>query len=117
MSINERLKRLREALNLNRTKAAEQLGIPYTTYCNYENGYREPDSNTYKKIAQFYGVSVDYLIGNSNEETSGDLDVLLQKIKDRPGMGILFKRLDKATSEDILKTVEFLDNLLDDYTK
>lgn len=113
MSVNERLKRLREALNLNKTQAAEKTGISYTTYCNYENGLREPDSNTYKKIAQFYGVSVDYLIGNSDEEMPNDSNVLLQRIKDRPGMGILFKKLDKASTEDILKTVEFLDDLID----
>lgn len=63
-SIN-RMKSLREEKGLNMKEAAAALQLPYTTYRNYEQGLREPNSETLVQIANFYGVSVDYLIGRS----------------------------------------------------
>lgn len=48
-------------------QVAEKLKIPYTTYVNYEKGLREPNSEMLIKIANFYGVTVDYLVGNVND--------------------------------------------------
>lgn len=61
--IPERLKLLRERKNLTKTELAKQLGMPYTTYVNYETGTREPGSDFLIKIAQFYKVSIDYIMG------------------------------------------------------
>lgn len=47
-------------------EAAEVLDMPYTTYVNYEKGTREPNSEVLIKIANFYDVSIDYLIGHSH---------------------------------------------------
>ena len=44
-------------------ECAAKLGIPYTTYVNYEKGVREPNSEMLVTLADFFGVSVDYLIG------------------------------------------------------
>lgn len=60
-----RMKPLREEKGLNMKEAAAALRLPYTTYRNYEQGLREPNSETLVQIANFYGVSVDYLIGRS----------------------------------------------------
>lgn len=48
-------------------QVAEKLEIPYTTYVNYEKGLREPNSEMLIKIANFYGVTIDYLLGNVND--------------------------------------------------
>lgn len=63
-----RIKTLREKKGINMTQAARALQIPYTTYVNYEKGEREPNAEMLIKIAGFYGVSVDYLIGRSDRE-------------------------------------------------
>lgn len=63
-----RIKTLREKKGINMTQAAKALQIPYTTYVNYEKGEREPNTEMLIKIAGFYGVSVDYLIGRSDRE-------------------------------------------------
>ena len=39
------------------------MGIVRTTYSNYESGNRQPDNETLKKLADFYEVTVDYLLG------------------------------------------------------
>lgn len=48
-------------------KAAESLEIPQPTYQNYETGTRDPDTKTWIKMADFFGVSVDQLMGHSTE--------------------------------------------------
>lgn len=54
-------------------EAAKALDIPYTTYISYEkydnkDVRREPNSETLIRIADFYGVTVDYLIGKSDHK-------------------------------------------------
>jgi SOS regulatory protein LexA len=48
-------------------EVAKQLGLPRTTYCNYENGNRSPDFETLKKMADFFNVSVDYFLGRTDK--------------------------------------------------
>lgn len=61
-----RMKSLREERGLNMKEAAQSLGLPYTTYVNYEKGTREPNSETLILIARFYNTTIDYLIGKSD---------------------------------------------------
>lgn len=56
---------LRKGKNLTQEQLAVKLGIQRSTYSNYELGKREPDFETAKLIADFFEVSVDYLLGNS----------------------------------------------------
>lgn len=62
---SNRMQLLREEKGLNMKEAAALLRLPYTTYRNYEQGLREPNSEVLVQIANFYDVSVDYLIGRS----------------------------------------------------
>jgi len=62
-----RLKELRVARKMNMRELAAHLNMPYTTYVNYEKGAREPNSETLIMLANFFGVSVDYLLGRSDE--------------------------------------------------
>ena len=63
-----RIKELRIKKGLNMREAAKAIGIPYTTYINYEKGDREPNSEMLMRLSDFFGVSVDTLIGRSNGE-------------------------------------------------
>lgn len=57
-----RLKELREARGWKMKDAAAEIGIPYTTYRGYENGDRGLDSELLILFADFYDVSIDYLL-------------------------------------------------------
>jgi len=61
-----RIAELRVALGLNMKETAEKLGMPYTTYVNYEKGTREPNSETLIQLANFFGTSIDYLLGKND---------------------------------------------------
>ena len=58
-----RIKLLREVKGLNMAQAAKELGMAYTTYVSYEKGDREPNSESLVLLANFFNVSVDYLLG------------------------------------------------------
>lgn len=52
---------------LTQREVAEAIGIAVSTLGMYEGGRREPDLDTLRKLARFYGVTVDYLLGNESE--------------------------------------------------
>ncbi len=59
----ERLAELREKLGLKQEDVAHAIGVHRTTYTKYERGTSEPDFATLIKIATFFHVSIDYLLG------------------------------------------------------
>ena len=46
-------------------KVAAALGVSRAAYTNYENGLREPSMDVMLKLADFYGVSLDELVGHT----------------------------------------------------
>lgn len=57
-----RLKELRKSKSLNQSQVANAIGISQRTYSNYEIGTREPDINTIIKLADYFNVTIDYLL-------------------------------------------------------
>lgn len=66
IKLSERMLELRKSKGLKQKEAAELSGLGYMSYIRYERGEREPNVSALWKIADFYGVSVDYLIGRSD---------------------------------------------------
>ena len=60
------LRELRKNKNLTIAEVAERLNMPFETYRSYEIGRRQADYDTLIKIAEYYGVSVDYVIGRND---------------------------------------------------
>lgn len=56
------IKRFRERKRLKRNELAEILGVPLTTYGNWENGYRDPSFSVVKKLFEM-GATVEELFG------------------------------------------------------
>ncbi len=59
----ERLLELRRAVGLTQKQVADELGIHSVTYLHYEKDQREPPLDTVVRIAAFYDVTTDYLLG------------------------------------------------------
>ena len=66
INLGQRLKELREEKNYTQKQLAEKLGINSVTYLHYEKEQREPPLALLADIAQFYGVTIDYLLGLSD---------------------------------------------------
>lgn len=60
-----RLKELRKTKNLTQAEVAANLGISAQVFSRYERGDHEPDNKMLCKLADFFGVSVDELLGRS----------------------------------------------------
>lgn len=64
-----RLKELREAYKLNQTELGEILGVTNQTVSNWENGNIAPSIEMVEKIANYFKVSVDYLLFRTDSLT------------------------------------------------
>lgn len=62
------LRELRENKGLTLEQVAEALGLRNQYISNYELGKRRPDYDTLAKLADFYGVTVDYLLGREQKK-------------------------------------------------
>lgn len=68
--LSERLKLLRNEQRLTQQNLADLLGVKLRTYQYYESGNdksHRPDLETLVVMADFYGVTIDYLVGRSDE--------------------------------------------------
>lgn len=102
----KRLTNLREKKNLYQKDIAEIFNIEQATVSNWEKGKRIPDSEMLIKLANFFEVSVDYLLGNdptltAKEEELKEIEVLKQ---------LLIKNGFMKPNEDL--TNEELDRLM-----
>ena len=60
------LRKLREAKCLTQPELAEQFGSTQSAISNYESGTREPDISLLMKFADFFDVTIDYLVGRTD---------------------------------------------------
>jgi transcriptional regulator with XRE-family HTH domain len=63
-----RLKKLRKERNISQLKLALDLNMNQNSISRYENGEREADYETLVKIADYFGVSLDYLFGRTENK-------------------------------------------------
>ena len=62
----ERLKELRQSLNLRQVQVAKLIGVDKSTISTYENGMRQPPFDILVRLADLFRVSTDYLLGRTN---------------------------------------------------
>lgn len=62
-----RIRNLREDHDLNQTQVAKHLGMSQTGYSKYETGENDIPTSILIKLSQFYNVSIDYLLNNSDD--------------------------------------------------
>lgn len=64
-----RLRGLRKLHKLTAKEFGEKFSLAESTISGYETGARKPDMETIEKFADFFGVSVDYLLGRTDDPT------------------------------------------------
>ena len=60
---HEKIKELRKQKGVTGEFVATSVGLSESAYRNYERGVREPNFEILSKLADFYGVTTDYLLG------------------------------------------------------
>ncbi len=109
---NNILKQLRLEKGLMQTKIAEDLGISKSSYSLYESGKREPNMEMLEKIADYFNVDIDFLLGRTNkmfEEYFEQQKLLNIDNKERHHLLIYYYNTLERTGRDSL--TEILANL------
>lgn len=65
----KRIRDLREDKDLNQTEIAKMLGMSQTGYSKYETGENDIPTSVLIKLSEFYSVSIDYLLGLTDNKT------------------------------------------------
>lgn len=68
-----RLEQLRKSRKMTRVELAEKIGVPKLTILNWEHGTGEIKGSNAKKLADYFGVSIPYLLGYDTDNTFEDL--------------------------------------------
>ena len=66
-NFKEKLKSLRKERRLGQIELAKELGVSKGTISLWENGLREPTMSSLIRIAKYFDVSVDFLIGTTED--------------------------------------------------
>jgi len=64
----ERLKSLRKENNITQKKLSDEINVSASTIGLYEQGRRSPDNETLTKIADYFEVTINYLLGRTNQK-------------------------------------------------
>ncbi|MFC4598016.1 helix-turn-helix domain-containing protein [Cohnella hongkongensis] len=89
MTMGDRLRELRLQRKISQEEVARHIGITRSAYSHYEINNRQPVYDTLIKLASFFDVSLDYIIGGTETRSSvdptdssatGDILTLLQRM-------------------------------------
>lgn len=105
MATKNRLKEIRKRLGLKQDDVAKYLNISAATYSRYENGIHEPDIETLIKLADFFNVSIDYLLGRE-ESAIERLEKNLAQLD--PNIQQAYRSLQEMDEEDLAMTLELI---------
>nr|DAN97921.1 MAG TPA: Repressor protein CI [Caudoviricetes sp.] len=105
----ETLKRLRKQKGLKQKDVADFLGITVSAYGNYELDQRQADYQTLGKLADYFGVTVDYLLGRDTVPEEKPQIHIPEQYKD---VLVAFEGgADDLTQEDVDKVIEYIELL------
>ena len=108
-----KLIQLRKARGLSQQQLSQALGLSRSAIGMYETGKREPEIGVLQLLSDFFNVDMNTLVSPPSEET-GELSALLETLRNREDMRMLFKLAKDATPEDVLRAVEIIEALHND---
>ncbi len=104
------LRQLRKDAKRTQQQMADVLGITQQAYAAYENDKSSPPKDVLEKIADFFGVTTDYLLGREgNTSTASSNSSLVIPEKYRDVLIACNEGADDLTQEDIDAIVRFIE--------
>ncbi|OFO01902.1 helix-turn-helix transcriptional regulator [Streptococcus sp. HMSC070B10] len=64
-----RIRELRKKARLSQQTLADQIGVFRNTISNWETGYSQISLENAKNVAEYFGVTIDYLLGSESDQT------------------------------------------------
>lgn len=119
--------KIRDAAGCKDADVSKATGISKSTFSDWKSGRSKPKQEKLQKIADYFGVSVDYLMTGKNSSNIKVVDEnnnivvlddetleLIDSLRSNPEMRMLFSVSKKATKEDIIKAVKIIEALKDE---
>lgn len=131
--LGKRLKQARKESQYTQVVAAKKLGISNGTLSGYEREYRDPDTEILNKMADLYGVSVEWLMGRTtnkqinlssktntlSEKDERDISKRMKKMreeiiegsKDEEGLSYMGEPMSDEAIESLLEALEHAERI------
>lgn len=105
--------------NMSPNGVAKEIGVSSGSITSWKQG-KVPHHSTLIKIADYFGVSVDYLLGKTDEKEKApavdaddrELNEYLEFLRTDPNYRMMFSLMKGATKEDVEKAVKVIKSLL-----
>ncbi|MGF0469893.1 MULTISPECIES: helix-turn-helix domain-containing protein [Lysinibacillus] len=104
--LSTRLKALRIEKKLTQKQLAEKINVTHVSISGYESGNRSPDTDTLQRLADYFEVSTDYLLGRTNIPalTPQEKDeAAFQAFANDPELNVFYKELPESDEEAVRK--------------
>jgi len=105
----KRIYNLMEERNVKQMALALEIGVTQATLSRNINGIHEPKAEVIEKIAKYFNVSTDYLLGNTDEKKSHKLIVADADGTITPIEYDLINKVKGFTTDDLEKVFEYVD--------
>jgi transcriptional regulator with XRE-family HTH domain len=106
-TLGSRIKYLRERHNISQIEFAKKIGVSNAVLSRYESGDRKPDYDILNKIADYFGVSVDFLLGRTDNpdplRKKNDDEKEFHAFINDPDLQVWYKELPKSDEEELRK--------------
>lgn len=127
-NFSNRLKELRAEKEITGEELGKKFNVSKTAVSYWESGRNFPGEETIRKLADFFQVSVDYLLGNSDirnpyenhqrisESIKDDKELLefWEVLKEREDLQLLFKQTKQMTEKDIRQIIKIIKAIEDE---
>ncbi len=110
-----RLKELRISRGLTQEEVGKVIGVQKAAIQKYEKGdVKNLKRTSVEKLSKFYNVPASYIMCLDEDETNKqtELDELLDSLRSKPQLAMLFNLTKDATAEDINKAVKIIETIL-----
>ncbi len=125
MNFSKRLKMLRDKKGLTQQDIANVLGVGRATIAGYETKGKQPDYEKLVKLADFFNVSIDYLIGRTDIKNKADEITLAveddpelfdfwNELKEREDLQLLFKQTKSLSPKEIRQIIRIIKAIEDE---
>jgi len=112
----KRLRRLRNDKKLTQTELGNIINVTKVSISDYESGDRTPDTDNLRRLADFFGVTSDYLLGRTDSpdltaKDEKDIAKQMEKIKDDlingDGLNFSGEPMSQEAKESLIDAMEY----------
>lgn len=110
MSIIAKITQLLDSKKLSQKDLTDYLGIDKSTFSQWKNGKSQSYNKYLSKIAEFFNVSTDYLLGNNGHNNENNEE-------NQDSLKVLFRHLQEIPENDREQLIGTLESTIDIYLK